>query len=167
MGIRGEIYISLFSPDYFKKLSAITTQKKLETISINTLDQLIDIKTSIQGKIKQNSLDPMYLPSDSLIPDDKITKYLLKFRPKDDKSKYLARAGFTLANPDALKTALIQLIQTNPAIEDLTNEYGTFYRVEGELISSNQVRLSVVTIWLKRNLDHQFQFITLKPRKEK
>ena len=64
----------------------------------------------------------MYLPSDSLIPDDKITKYLLKFRPKDDKSKYLARAGFTLANPDALKTALIQLIQTNPAIEDLTNE---------------------------------------------
>ncbi|MFM7903777.1 MAG: hypothetical protein ACKPA9_00965 [Microcystis sp.] len=87
MGIRGEIYISLFSPDYFKKLSAITTQKKLETISINTLDQLI--------------------------------------------------------------------------------EYGTFYRVEGELISSNQVRLSVVTIWLKRNLDHQFQFITLKPRKEK
>ena len=97
-------------------------QKKLETISINTLDQLIDIKTSIQGKIKQNSLDPMYLPSDSLIPDDKITKYLLKFRPKDDKSKYLARAGFTLANPDALKTALIQLIQTNPAIEDLTNE---------------------------------------------
>jgi hypothetical protein len=29
--------------------------KKLETISINTLDQLIDIKTSIQGKIKQNS----------------------------------------------------------------------------------------------------------------
>ena len=46
-------------------------------------------------------------------------------------------------------------------------EYGTFDRVEGELIGSNQVRLSVVTIWLKRNLDHQFQFITLKPRKEK
>ncbi|MDB9412051.1 HEAT repeat domain-containing protein [Microcystis aeruginosa CS-567/02] len=121
---------------------------------------------AIQNKYQHYALEPIFLPTGSLIPDAKITNYLLKLRPKDDKSKYLARAGFTLANPDALKSALIQLIQTNPAIEDLINEYGTFYRVEGELIGSNQVRLSVVTIWLKRNLDHQFQFITLKPRKE-
>jgi hypothetical protein len=40
-------------------------QKKLETISINTLYDLIDIKTSIQGKTKQYSLEPMSLPTDS------------------------------------------------------------------------------------------------------
>ena len=45
-------------------------------------------------------------------------------------------------------------------------EYGTFYRVEGELIGTNNVKLSVTTIWLQRKIDNQFQFITLKPRKE-
>ncbi len=52
-----------------KNFLQLQPQKKLETISINTLDELINLKTSIQGKIKQHSLDPMYLPTDSLIPD--------------------------------------------------------------------------------------------------
>lgn len=46
-------------------------------------------------------------------------------------------------------------------------EYGTFYRIEGELIAVNQRNLSVVTVWLKRKIDNQFQFVTLKPKKEK
>ncbi len=48
-----------------KNFLQLQPQKKLETISINTLDELIDLKTSIQGKIKQHSLDPMYLPWES------------------------------------------------------------------------------------------------------
>ncbi len=104
---------------------------------------------------------------DAIIPDAKISNYLLKYRDKDDKSKFLAQAGFTKDNPEKLKLAIYQLMETVNAIEDDTNEYGTFYRIEGELIGVNQRNLSVITIWLKRKIDNQFQFITLKPKKEK
>jgi hypothetical protein len=52
------------------------------------------------------------------------------------------------------------------AIEDKNNEYGTFYRVEGQLTGVNDSNLSVLTIWLNHKVDGKFQFITLKPKKE-
>jgi len=107
----------------------------------------------------------MKLPPNVIIPDDKLSKYLLLYKEKNDKSKFLAQAGFTQNNPDELKLAIYQLISIVEPIEDLTNEYGTFYRVEGELIGVNERNLSVVTIWLKRKIDNQFQFVTLKPKK--
>jgi hypothetical protein len=107
----------------------------------------------------------MKIPTNAIIPDGKITQYLLVPRQQDDKSKYLSLAGFTLKNPEQLKQAIYQLIKTKEAQEDSTNEYGTFYQVEGELLGINQRKLSVITIWLKRKIDNQFQFITLKPKK--
>jgi hypothetical protein len=107
----------------------------------------------------------MKLPPNVIIPDDKLSKYLLLYKEKNDKSKFLAQAGFTQNNLDELKLAIYQLISIVEPIEDLTNEYGTFYRVEGILIGINERNLSVVTIWLKRKIDNQFQFVTLKPKK--
>ena len=109
----------------------------------------------------------MKLPKNVIIPDDKLTQYLLIYREQDDKSKFLLKAGFTQANPDELKNAILELINQIEAIEDTSNEYGTFYRVEGELNGVNNIKLLVVTIWLKRKIDNQIQFITLKPKKEK
>ena len=57
-------------------------------------------------------------------------------------------------------------VQSRAVIENSKNEYGTFYRVEGQLIGINQ-QLSVTTIWLQRNFDCKFQFITLKPKRIK
>ena len=71
------------------------------------------------------------MPQDAIIPDAKISNYLLKYRDKDDKSKFLAQAGFTEDNPEKLKLAILQLMETVDPIEDITNEYGTFYRIEG------------------------------------
>lgn len=107
----------------------------------------------------------MQLPSDSIIPEDKITSYLLVPRIKDDKSKFLAQAGFTQENPEELLLAIRQLAATNEAIEDNTNEYGTFYIVEGNLQGINDRDLAVVTIWLQSKHDGNFRFITLKPKK--
>ena len=107
----------------------------------------------------------MKLPDDVIIPDAKISQYLLIYREQDDKSKFLAQAGFTPSNPDQLKAAILELIQTTEAIEDSRNEYGIFYRVEGNLKGSRS--LAVVTIWLERTIDKRVQFITLKPKKEK
>lgn len=109
----------------------------------------------------------MKIPDSAIILDAKITKYLLVYREQDDKSKFLAQGGFTQYNPEQLKLAIRCMADHNRAIEEMTNEYGTFYRVEGELISIAGQNLSVITIWLHRKIDNRFQFIILKPKKEK
>ena len=108
----------------------------------------------------------MRIPADAIIPDDKLIRYLLAYKARNDKSKFLAQAGFTQENPEALRAAIQAVVEPGEAVEDRTNEYGTFYQVEGELIGNNEVNLSVTTIWLQRQVDGKFQFVTLKPRKE-
>lgn len=58
----------------------------------------------------------MKIPEDALISREKLTHYLLVFQPDNDKSKFLAQAGFTQANPDALEAAIRQMIMTHEAI---------------------------------------------------
>jgi len=105
------------------------------------------------------------IPNNAVIPEEKLTRYLLVPRLKDDKSKYLAQAGFTQANPEDLLTAIRQLITDNEAVEDNVNEYGVFYLVEGNLQGINNNNLAVVTVWLQSKYDGTFRFITLKPKK--
>lgn len=106
----------------------------------------------------------MKLPGDVLIPDAKLTQSLLIYRDQDDKSKFLAQSGFTRDNPQQLKTALLELIQTYDAIEDRSNKYGTFYCVTGNLLGLTS-NLAVITVWLRRAQDEIIQFVTLKPKK--
>lgn len=108
----------------------------------------------------------MRIPEDLIIPDAKITRYLLVQKARNDKSKFLAQAGFTQENSEALKAAIQTQALAQDAVEDRSNEYGTFYQVEGDLVGTNGVNLSVVTVWLQRQIDGKFQFVTFKPRKE-
>ena len=108
----------------------------------------------------------MKLPSEIIIADEKLTRYLLVPKAKNDKSKFLAQAGFTLNNPQDLKAAIYQLAETQEAVEEEVNEYGIFYRVVDNLSGPNGRELAVVTIWLQQKVDGKFRFITLKPRKE-
>jgi hypothetical protein len=109
----------------------------------------------------------MKIPADAKIPLEKITEYLLVPREWDDKSKFLAQAGFLRDNPELLSRAIRTLAADVDAAEDRTNEYGVFLRVEGELQGPNGRSLQVVTIWLRWHSDGQVRFVTLKPRKEK
>ncbi len=105
----------------------------------------------------------MKLPeAEIIIPQAKLIHYLLVPRKQDDKSKFLAQAGFTQVNPEVLEAAIRELVLTHEAIEDGTNEYGTFYRVDGN-IRGRDKSLAVATIWLRRLRDGKVQFITLKP----
>lgn len=81
---------------------------------------------------------------------------------KNDKSRFLAQAGFTQENPDLLEEAIRQLITENEAITDRQNEYGTFYRVVGDLYGPEGV-LSTVTGWIQLTNDNHYRFVTLKP----
>jgi hypothetical protein len=105
----------------------------------------------------------MRIPEDSTISDAKISQYLLVLKARNDKSRFLAQAGFTQENPEALKLAIRRQAMNKEVIEEKSNEYGTFYQIEGELIGVNGVSLSVVTVWLQRQIDGKFQFVTLKP----
>ena len=99
-----------------------------------------------------------------IIPPEKLTSYLLKWRAKSDKSKFLAQAGFTLDNPEALQTAIQKLIAEHDAIYEFTNEFGDYYHVEGDLIGENGISLGVITIWIvKQPEENIFRFVTLKP----
>lgn len=48
----------------------------------------------------------MRLPADTVIPDDKITKYLLVRRARGDKSVWLESAGYSLEEPEQLAADL-------------------------------------------------------------
>jgi hypothetical protein len=106
----------------------------------------------------------MRIPEDAVISEDKLKRYLLVKRPLDDKSGFLGRAGFTARNWIELRRAIRRLADSYEAEEDRTSEYGTFYRVDGQLVGETAT-LSVTLIWMRRAVDNGFHFITLKPRK--
>jgi len=105
------------------------------------------------------------ITNDASIPLPKLTNYLLIPKKQDDKSQFLAQAGFTLANPEDLISALRQLNRETEAVLQKSNLYGSYYQVQGILTGPNRRSIGVVTIWLKR-MDGQIQFVTLKPQKE-
>jgi hypothetical protein len=88
----------------------------------------------------------MRIPSDATIDEAKFTGYLLVQRPWDDKSGYLRRAGFELKNWPDLRAAIRRLADAVDAVEERSNVYGTFYRVEGRLEGPTG-NLPVVCIW--------------------
>jgi len=108
----------------------------------------------------------MKIPADAIIADDKLTGYLLVPRPRDDKSRFLAQAGFSQQNPQVLRGAIRRLVDSSEAVEDGVNDYGLFLRVEGDFVGP-LASLSVVLIWMRRHVDGSTHFVTLKPRKEK
>ncbi|MEG4119707.1 hypothetical protein QUA43_19845 [Microcoleus sp. N9_B4] len=108
----------------------------------------------------------MKIPPDAIIPEAKLTRYLLVLKAQDDKSKFLSQGGFSQDNPEALLAAIQFLITSADAVEDGANEFGKFFRAEGELPGVNGRNLVVVTIWLQWQIDGSFHFITLKPKKE-
>lgn len=107
----------------------------------------------------------MNIPADADIPFEKLAQYLLVPRPWDDKSKFLAQAGFDDTNPDALLHAIRDHAAANEAHPDGDNEYGKFLRVEGDLAGPNGTVLRVVTIWIRWHIDDSVHFVTLKPLK--
>ena len=105
----------------------------------------------------------MKLPADAVIAPEKLTLYLLRWRPEDDKSAFLARAGYTLENPDRLRHDIqTQLLPLDAEFVEAT-EYGPKYLIRGSLRGPNGRELPVVTIWMIEEASQQTKFITLYP----
>ena len=105
----------------------------------------------------------VFLPQNAIIPEEKLTKYLLVLLPKDDKSKFLAQAGYTLDNWQQLEQDLLTQVLTQPAELVETNCYGKKYLIRACLQGNNQVELNVLTVWMVTN--DMTRFVTLVPDK--
>lgn len=105
----------------------------------------------------------MKLLTNVIIPREKLTRYLLVFQPESDKSKFLAQAGYTQDNPDALEAAIRVMIKEYEAVFDRHDRFGDFFRVEGILKGTGGRDLMVTTIWIIRTDEEVYRFVTLKP----
>ena len=107
----------------------------------------------------------MKLPANTIIARRKVNEYLLRHRVEDDKSGFLALAGYTLGNADRLMGDLrAQLLPLDAELFDDT-EYGAKYRIRGTLTGPNGRVLRVLSIWMKEDATGETKFVTLFPDK--
>ncbi len=107
----------------------------------------------------------MKLPADTTIVEDKLTRYLLLPQARGDKSAFLAKAGYTLSNPDQLLRDLRTQILPLDAVGLESNKFGKYYEIQGTLTGQNGRTLAVSTIWMTEHLSGITKFITLIPDK--
>ena len=107
----------------------------------------------------------MKLPSNAVIAPAKITHYLLHLLEQDDKSQFLALAGYSVANADRLLQDIRE--QLLPLEAELIGpvEYGTKYLIRGTLRGPNGSELRVVSIWITLETTGLTKFVTLYPDK--
>ena len=108
----------------------------------------------------------MKLPANAVIAREKLTGYLLRKLPENDKSGFLAQAGYTLDNAGRLEIDLRNQVLTQEAAFMEPTEYGDKYSIRGELTGPNGRALKVITIWMTENATGQTKLITLYPAKE-
>lgn len=107
----------------------------------------------------------MKLPANTIILPRKASEYLLKLRRDDDKSAFLALAGYTAADADRLlRDIREQLLPLEAEFHEQT-EYGPKYRIRGTLTGPNGRALRVLTIWMKEDATGDTKFVTLLPDK--
>ncbi|MGG6267715.1 DUF6883 domain-containing protein [Leptolyngbya sp. AN03gr2] len=89
----------------------------------------------------------MQLSRDAVIAPAKLTKYLLVRREIDDKSKFLAKAGYSLENWQQLEADLRnQILPLEAVPSGEQNRFGDVYEIRGVLSGVNGMNLAVVTI---------------------
>ncbi|MBM4067150.1 MAG: hypothetical protein FJ266_16205 [Planctomycetes bacterium] len=107
----------------------------------------------------------MNLAGNILISREKLIQYLLVPKKRNDKSQWLARAGYTLENWRLLKNDLHNQILSLDAIPIENTQYGQMYEIKGKLTGPNRKSLTVCTIWMTENETGNTKFITMYPDK--
>jgi len=109
----------------------------------------------------------MKLPDDALIAQKKLRLYLLTLRKRNDKSQWLAQAGYTLENWQVLEKDLRNQILAVDATPSENTEYGQMYEIQRKLVGPNGINLLVCTIWMTETATGNTKFITMYPDKRR
>jgi hypothetical protein len=105
------------------------------------------------------------LPQDALISDEKLVKYLLAPRRRNDKSRWLAQAGYTLENWPILKDDIRKEVLPKDASLIESTNYGKMYEIRARLTGPNGKTLPIRTIWMIETATDTTKFITMYPDK--
>ncbi|MBN1992723.1 MAG: hypothetical protein JW953_08445 [Anaerolineae bacterium] len=105
----------------------------------------------------------MKLSDNTLIAPEKLTQYLLMPRKRNDKSKWLSQAGYTVENWKVLENDLRQQLLSFEAVPTDNTRYGQMYEIRGNLTGPNQQTLAVVTVWMTELATGITKFITMYP----
>jgi hypothetical protein len=106
------------------------------------------------------------LPADAAIAKPKVANYLLEWRPENDKSRFLAQAGYTSEHADQLADDIRQQLLSLEAQFEERTEYGDTYRIVGALTGPNGRTLRVVSVWMIEAATQTIKLLTLYPAKE-
>lgn len=101
------------------------------------------------------------LSLNSVIPSAKLTNYLLIRLPKDDKSQFLDRGGYSIENWQQLDRDLRSQILPLEAELMENTKYGQKYMIQGSLTGPNGTILQVKTVWIVT--PSETRFVTLVP----
>ena len=97
-----------------------------------------------------------------VIEKQKISDYLLVWKQKNDKSKFLNDLGYSLQNWEELKDDIEKIVLENQRIFQNAAPFGgNLYQVNGNLRN-----FGVITIWLLAENNDTFRFVTLYPDKK-
>lgn len=107
----------------------------------------------------------MKIPPNLVIQDQKLTNYLLVYQPKDDKSEYLALAGYGQDNWQLLKRDIIEAVVDSEVAEVTPSGWGTRFKVKSQWHGLNGRLVRVITIWQQDEESDIVKFITLYPDK--
>lgn len=107
----------------------------------------------------------MKLPFVLVIQDQKLTDYLLVFQEKDDKSQYLALAGYSKQNWQKLKSDILTAVGLTESFEQIPNEWGSRFKVRSEWNGPSGKLVRVISIWQQDEGSDAIRFVTLYPDK--
>jgi len=97
-----------------------------------------------------------------IIEEQKITNYLLVWKAKNDKSKFLNDLGFSQENWQELRNEIEKCVLENQAsFQSSTPFGGDLYEVKAKLRN-----FGIVSIWLLSESKNTFRFVTLYPNKK-
>lgn len=109
----------------------------------------------------------MKMPSGLIIQDRKLTNYLLVYQPKDDKSEFLAQAGYTLETWQLLKQDILKAVEGMDVTDVTETTWGKRFQVNAQWNGLNGRSLRVITIWQQDGNSDTIRFVTLYPDKTK
>jgi hypothetical protein len=107
----------------------------------------------------------MKMPSGLIIQSEKLTRYILVYQEKADKSQYLVSAGYSLKNWQVLKEDRIQAVEGAEVAEVKSTDWGMRFTVRSRWQGTNSQFLEVVTIWQQDEGTDIIRFVTLYPDK--
>ncbi|NJN57133.1 MAG: hypothetical protein HC879_06315 [Leptolyngbyaceae cyanobacterium SL_5_9] len=109
----------------------------LSSLMLNAYDEALVSKLDIQL---------MEMLSGLVIQDRKLTHYLLVYQAEDDKSEFLASAGYTLQNWQLLKRDILNAMAEAEVVEAVPTDWGTRFKVKAQWDGLNGQKLKVIII---------------------